>query len=111
MRHTKPGRLANRIIGVDLVFHGILEQHFYKCRPYGAWVLGAMVFYTNAVPTGLKRALKYPRFVAKICRSFKQDLPFLSAEMVVFLKLTLMVRLGMQVAFGRVRRKTAPTGG
>ena len=40
----------------------------------------------------------------------KPHLPDLGTAMVIFLKLTPMVRLGMQIAFGRVRRKTAPTG-
>ena len=34
------GAVPNRTIGVNLVvFHGILGRHFYKCRPYGAWLL------------------------------------------------------------------------
>ena len=40
----------------------------------------------------------------------KPHLPDLGPRRLLFLKLTPMVRLGMQIAFGRVRRKTAPTG-
>ena len=41
----------------------------------------------------------------------KQINPTGLKNMSVSLKLTPIVRLGMQIASGRVRRKTAPTGG
>ena len=55
--------------------------------PLRGLVLGGDTFYTDAVPTGLKRALKYPKFVAKVWHSFKQHLPFLGVETVIFSKI------------------------
>ncbi len=55
MRHSKPVRLGNRTISVNLaIVDGIWVLRLYKCRPYGAMFLSSMRFYRDAAPTGLK---------------------------------------------------------
>ena len=47
--------------------------------------------------------------MSKTRRGCKPRLPDLGTEAIISLKLTPIVWLGMQIVFGRVRRKTAPT--
>ena len=57
-------------IGVNLgIFHDILWQHLYKCRPAGAWVFGLHACYTDAVPPGLKSP-HLPDVFRTICKGF-----------------------------------------
>ena len=71
---------------------------------------GEARFYKHSVLTGLKTVLKSSRFPHSIRFGCKPNLPVLGLRRLLFLKLTLMVRLGMQVTFGWVHLKTGPMG-
>ena len=47
-------------------FYGISEERLYRCRPYGAKGSGQTLFYTDTVPTGLKKFLESSRFLRSI---------------------------------------------
>ena len=55
--------------------------------PYGAWFLAETHFYTDAVPTELKRGLKSSRFPRRIRFGCKPNLPDLGTQTVIFSKI------------------------
>ena len=81
----------------------------------GVWVCvsSETVWFSTLIGQNIGSLWRIPRKLT-VLRRTRPDATCIAVQVEAFyrthVKLTLMVRLGMQIAFGRVRRKTAPTG-